>query len=359
MGDRVKLFDFEKRPSVSRLTPKFTPAGSNLPDPIMFDLMILGSGMAGLAAAQCAQNDGKQVLLVDKGRRLGGRVATRRKDGFVFNHGAQFVTAKGTVFASLLGRAQQLGCLTDWQISPDKTVQIGAPTMRDLAQFIAKDLNIHQQTEITSIAHHGDGIGFFDMDGLVACGRQAIVTAPAPQSARLLAALYPGLAATASLAAYDPCWTIMLGLENDDGIAPMPLRDEAAGIQFAALETSRQKPQSIAANQIRPAMTIQASGAWSQQHLEDDPQEVIEKLTAIWQDITGHRLGNILNAAAHRWRYAKVSRATPETAARLSDDQKLAIAGDWLGGPRIEQAFDSGQQAYYALKASLEARHAR
>jgi predicted NAD/FAD-dependent oxidoreductase len=28
----------------------------------------------------------------------------------------------------------------------------------------------------------------------------------------------------------------------------------------------------------------------------------------------------------------------------------LAIAGDWLGGPRVEQAFDSGRQAYHHLR---------
>jgi len=346
-----------------RLKPRIPPAGSALAGPMksdlsMFDLIILGSGVAGLAAAQCAQNYGKTVLLVDKGRRLGGRVATRRKDGFVFNHGTQFVTATGAAFASLLGHARRFGCLTDWQVSPNKTVQIGLPTMRDLPQFIAKGLDIHQQTEITSIARHGEAISFFDKDGLVACGHQAIITAPSPQSARLLAAPYPELAATASLASYEPCWTIMLGLENDDGITPMPLRDETAGIQFAALETSRQNHQRVAAEQIRPALTIQASGAWSQQHLETDPQDVIDSLTAIWQDITGHRLGTIVDATAHRWRYAKVSMAAPETAARLSNDQKLALAGDWLGGPRVEQAFDSGQQAFYALKASRETSNA-
>ena len=51
-------------------------------DVTTYDLIILGSGIAGLAAARLAEKDNKSVLVVDKGRRLGGRVSTRRKNGF-------------------------------------------------------------------------------------------------------------------------------------------------------------------------------------------------------------------------------------------------------------------------------------
>ena len=315
-------------------------------DSALFDLLVLGSGIAGLAAARLAQNDGKSVLVIDKGRRLGGRVSTKRQDGFTFNHGAQFVTAKGAEFASLLAMAKVARSVKDWQISDDKIVQIGTPSMRDLPQFVATGLMIRQQTEITKIAHHGGHIGFFDKDDLVATGRKAIITAPAAQTARLLADIYTDLAATAGLASYDPCWTIMLGLEDDYGLGNAPLRGEAAGIAFSVSEMTRSNQQS---NLGAPALTIQATGAWSQQHLQDDPQTVIESLCQIWQNLNGKPFSKIITATAHRWLYAKVITAVPSDATRLSNDGKLAIAGDWLGGPRVEQAFDSGQQAYLYL----------
>ena len=321
--------------------PTKTPA-----DPALFDLLVLGSGVAGLAAARLAKNDGKSVLVIDKGRRLGGRVSTKRQDGFVFNHGAQFVTAKGTEFANLLDMAKAAGNIKDWQVSDNKIVQIGTPSMRDLPQFMATGLMIRQQTEITKIVHHGGHIGFFDKDDLVATGRKAIITAPAAQTANLLANIYTDLAATAGLASYDPCWTIMLGLEDDYGLGTAPLREEAAGIALSVPEMTRSNQQS---GPGAPALTIQATGAWSQQHLQDDPQIVIESLCQIWQNLNGKPLGNISSATAHRWLYAKVITAVPSDAPRLSNDGKLAIAGDWLGGPRVEQAFDSGQQAYRHL----------
>ncbi len=316
-------------------------------DPALFDLLVLGSGIAGLAAARLAKDDGKSVLVIDKGQRLGGRVSTRRQDGFVFNHGAQFVTAKGTEFANLLAKAKTAGNIKDWQISYDKIVQIGTPSMRDLPQFMATGLMIRQQTEITKIVHHGGHIGFFDKDGLVATCRQAIITAPAAQTAKLLVDIYPELSATADLASYDPCWTIMLGLEDNHGLGTEALRDEAAGIALGVPEMTRSNQQS---GLDAPALTIQATGAWSQQNLQDDPQIVIESLCQIWQSLSGKPLGKIIISTAHRWLYAKITTAAPSDAPRLSHDGKLAIAGDWLGGPRVEQAFDSGQQAYHHLR---------
>ncbi len=320
-----------------------------------YDLIVLGSGIAGLAAARLAEKDNKSVLVVDKGRRLGGRVATRRKNGYLFNHGAQFVTAKGNEFAAVLADARKAGSLKDWHIDSAKTVQIGTPSMRALPQFMARGLEIRQQTEVPQVAHIGPNIGFFCDSGLIACGRQAIVSAPAPQTARLLENIYPDLAATAELAKYDPCWTIMLGLEVD--IEPsgqsqdqfFPIRNEAAGISLAVPEPMRFVYEPDLITSTPSALTIQASGRWSQQYRDEDRQTVIARLCAIWEQISGQPLPTILDASAHRWLYAKVTEVANENTLPYSNDKKMAIAGDWLRGPRVEQAFDSGTAAYLGL----------
>ena len=321
----------------------------------LHDIIILGSGIAGLSAANAAKKDGKSVLVIDKGQRLGGRVTTRKKNGFNFNHGAQFVTSNGPNFRELLSRASRIGCLNDWNITPSKTVQIGMPTMLALPKFMARGIELLQRVEITSILHIGPYIGFLNDTGLIACGRHAIVSAPAAQSAHLLAKIYPELSATANQATYDPCWTIMLGLEkeitHEEGILqkPFPLRDEPAGIAFAVPETLRIGDFKNLKKPPAPALTIQATGWWSQMHLHNDANTVIRLLCATWTRISSQTIPPILEATAHRWRYAKVTRTADGSAPRRSADGKLAIAGDWLVGPRVEEAFDSGLAAYLTL----------
>ena len=57
------------------------------------DVLIVGAGMSGMAAASDLVRAGRKVLVVDKGRGIGGRMATRRVGDAVFDHGAQFITA--------------------------------------------------------------------------------------------------------------------------------------------------------------------------------------------------------------------------------------------------------------------------
>ena len=155
------------------------------PPVVEYDLVIIGSGIAGLAAARAATTQGLAVKIFDKGRRIGGRAATRRADGFTFTHGAQFLTARSDEFRDVCETALAGGALTNWQID-NKAAFIGRPTMRDFAAFLGRDLSISQAVEITGIEAVDNHLHFFSADGIVAISQRAIVTPPAPQTAALL-----------------------------------------------------------------------------------------------------------------------------------------------------------------------------
>ena len=44
----------------------------------MSDVDVIGAGMSGIACARALQAEGVPVRLIDKGRGIGGRMATRR-----------------------------------------------------------------------------------------------------------------------------------------------------------------------------------------------------------------------------------------------------------------------------------------
>src|SRR6266508_3055554 len=77
----------------------------------MPDLAIIGAGVAGLAAARALRQrypdggkgrPGMAITIYEQNRELGGRVATRRREGYIFDHGAQNLRAPTPELVRLL-----------------------------------------------------------------------------------------------------------------------------------------------------------------------------------------------------------------------------------------------------------------
>ena len=67
----------------------------------MEKVAIIGAGISGLALANKLKNH-FEVVVFEKSRGYGGRVATRRSGEFIFDHGAQFFKAKTEEFRNYI-----------------------------------------------------------------------------------------------------------------------------------------------------------------------------------------------------------------------------------------------------------------
>lgn len=316
-------------------------------------ILIIGAGMSGLAAARRLAMAGKEVSVFDKGRRIGGRVATRRADGFVFDHGAQFFTAYQDPLTSLCQQAESDGKLQRWTRPSGKPAFIGASMMRDFPDWLSqlpngKRLPIQQSVEIARIEETGHVIQLFNAkDTRIAEGDQLIMTAPAPQTEKLLKQTAPELSETAATAAYHPCWTVLLGLDTDIQTALPEIESPDSDLSFVADSRSR-RPKLAGTDNPAASLILQASAVWSQTYLEDSADEIITRLQSLYEThLHQHKLTlpDIGYQSAHRWRYAKLAKAADIDAARISRSGRIHIAGDWLAAPRIEAAFMSGVAA--------------
>ena len=59
---------------------------------------VIGGGIAGLICARILMDHRLAVTVVDEGREPGGRLSTRQGDGYQFDAGAQYFTARDTRF---------------------------------------------------------------------------------------------------------------------------------------------------------------------------------------------------------------------------------------------------------------------
>ena len=58
------------------------------------EIVVIGAGISGCSCARTLSDAGHSVTVVEKGRGVGGRMATRRMNGARIDHGAQFFTAR-------------------------------------------------------------------------------------------------------------------------------------------------------------------------------------------------------------------------------------------------------------------------
>ena len=80
----------------------------------MTRVAIIGAGISGLACARQLAKAGVSVVVFDKGRGIGGRVATRRAGDLQFDHGAPFVRAQRDDFSALLASLTVDGSAVPW-----------------------------------------------------------------------------------------------------------------------------------------------------------------------------------------------------------------------------------------------------
>lgn len=297
-------------------------------------IAIIGAGMAGLSCAMELARLGHRPMLFDKGRGPGGRMATRRVeiDGAEtrFDHGAQYFTARDPRFLHAIEGWQSAGYVAPWPAAGEDAF-VGTPGMNAPLRQMAQFFNVQWGMEIDAVLH--DIHTWHLRTGTTIFRAQQLVCAiPAEQTAQLLAKEVPDFAATAGQAKSQPCWALMVRFG-----ARLDLADCFRGEDIAWAARNSSKPGRGEGED----WVLHASPAWSAQHLELSPEEIVPLMLAAFFAETGAAAEEPVHAAAHRWRYAMVERADGPLA--LWDPAlDLGVCGDWLVGPRVESAFLSG-----------------
>lgn len=110
------------------------------------DVLIIGACVSGLIAAREIQSAGRTVWLLDKGRGLDGRLASRRIGAATSDHGAQFITARDARFEAILKQGAEVGMMTQWCQGFSATADgharwRGKPSMTAFARHLAQGLD--------------------------------------------------------------------------------------------------------------------------------------------------------------------------------------------------------------------------
>ena len=347
------------------------------------DVVVVGAGIAGLVAAGELTRCGRRVVVLEKSRGVGGRMATRRVGAAVCDHGAQFFTVRDDGFGSLVENAREAAAVAAWCDGFSRAESIAAAVlpaadghtrwrgvrgMTDLpkrlaAMLPAEGCEIRTGRKAAAIAVR-QGLVHVTLEpaddataGEPITAGAAIVTAPVPQSLDLFASggmlaaggpADPEARSRLETVSYDPCFAVMLVLDRPSLVPP------PGGIQFAAGPVSWLADNHKKGISPVPALTVHASGEFSSRHFDEAPDLVATRLIDLVRPwIPGDPAEVIVERSVHRWKFATPTTVLPEACVAISHAPPILCCGDAFAGPRVEGAAASGLAAARAIVAGV------
>ena len=302
--------------------------------------IIVGAGMAGLTAGEALQTRGWKVVVLDKGRRVGGRMATRRIGTSRFDHGAQFFTVRDERFRKAVERWEADDWAKPWFGEGGHVRYRALGGMNELATKLGSALDVRLETIVPMVEPFEQGWSVRTESGSVH-SHALILTCPAPQSLALLTGcrerLSSGFVLALEAVEYDPCFSL-LAVINGSSRVPSPgyVRLEEGPIEWIADNTQKGLSTGGA------ALTIHARADFSRRHLESATDNVAAMLLESAEDWLG---GPVVGWQLHPWRYSRPVPADRPICLFMQQPACLAVAGDAFGGSRVEGAFLSGLAA--------------
>ena len=353
-------------------------------------LAIIGAGMAGLAAARqlhqrCPDLD---ITVYEKSRGYGGRVATRRRDGFVFDHGAQNIKPSPDVERFM---TQELPTdhlrdvtLPIWTFDAENYISAGdedqnrehkwiySDGLNRLGKLLSEGLDVRREVRVAMLRRRTKDEGrknsthekpssfivrrsseeyeLFDTHNqAVGSADLVLLTPPAPQTGDILTASdldapeKDVLLAELGKAAYTRCLSFALPYRRriEQPFYALINTDRKHPIAWLALEHAKGPERCPEGSSLLQA---QMAPQWSLDHWDVPVKEIVPQVAELVSALLGEDLRDPLWCDRQGWRYAQpISGADFDMLNQIGASYGLFFAGDYTAGKgRVHLAIESG-----------------
>ncbi|WP_227396576.1 NAD(P)/FAD-dependent oxidoreductase [Jeotgalibacillus aurantiacus] len=304
-----------------------------------YQTVIVGAGLTGITAARQLQHKGENILLIDKSRSVGGRMATRRVDGGKADHGAQFFTTRTEAFKQITAEWLEKGWVKHW-FGDDHPRYASVDGMNALMKRYAENLPAVLDKRITGLKKVDRGYELTDEEGQsVAIAEKVILTMPIPQITDLLEGNAIDVPTDLKNVDMTPVVAGLFSFET----APSSEKGLITGDFHEGIDRIiEHKEKGISDT---PVATVYMTGEWSKKHFDHDQEETLSFIEKQAAPFFGE--ASIRTRQLKKWRYAETVNPLNTSTLKLGDG--LWAAGDSFlrpddeaGTTRCESAYLSG-----------------
>ncbi len=299
-------------------------------------IAVVGAGISGLLLARALTARGEDVVVFEKSRGFGGRLATKRVGEATFDSGAQYFTVKSERFAAMVAEWAAAGVVVPWPGAPAHR-WIAKPSMNALGKFLADGLDVRREAKVLKVQREDSEWELTIENQPSWRARRVVLTAPLPQSLALLKAGGVGLpnklAGELAVLTYHPCLALLVTLGGASAVPAEGVALAAGPVRWMADNTKK----GISSGGVG-AVTVHLSPASATEHYAKTEAE----LAALVLPGIAEQLGApVVNVAVQRWKFSEPVASYAPRCVWLPE-LGLGLAGDALGGPRVEGAALSG-----------------
>ncbi|MBE9125040.1 MULTISPECIES: NAD(P)/FAD-dependent oxidoreductase [unclassified Coleofasciculus] len=347
----------------------------------MFDVTIIGAGLAGLTCAQQLHQAGYRVVVLEKSRGVGGRMATRRLDNTCADHGIPAVEARGKLLQQLIEQLSDRGILQLWTDtvnefptphssvtsvtqSPAKFPRYAAPMgITAVAKFLSTGLDIRLNQRVEEITATKEQNWHLTCDSPDELTTKALVIAiPAPQALMLLTPLAEtGLSAdflnSLHSVKFNPCLSAIAGypVQHQHDLESLKLSWKSLTIlqdtdlAWIGIDSSK-RPHAPS-----PVFVLHSTAAFAQRYLDTtDLKPAGQQMVSRAAQLLFPWLETPDWLQVHRWRYAFPKTPLNHNCLATTAPLPLVCCGDWCGGNLIESAMNSGLAGAVQVNSQLQ-----
>jgi hypothetical protein len=321
-------------------------------------VVVVGGGISGISCARVLVAHGYDVKVLDRGRRIGGRMAVRTEDLSGGRHavdiGASYFTVRDERFAKVAAGWDAAGLAGPWTdtfhlLAPEGRVgtTTGLPRwsapggLRSLVENLAEGLDVTTGHEVEEVDVEGDRL---TVDGEPA--RAVVLAMPDPQAADLL----PEPVATWLDLDHGMEWSPVISVwaawsQRWWGDLDGAFVDGSPVVSWVADDGSRRGDGA-------PVLVAHATSVFSAGRLEDPGTAVQPVLDEIARLLGADALPEPELTRAHRWSLA--APLHPHREPFALHPALVGVCGDgWGERARVEQAYLSGLALGEALAERL------
>ncbi|PSF39338.1 FAD-dependent oxidoreductase [Aphanothece hegewaldii CCALA 016] len=331
----------------------------------IYDVAIVGAGLAGLTCAKRLQELGFGVIILEKSRGLGGRVATRRLQDTWVDHGNPYLEVQGSFTEQLMrdlcnqgichlwtGSITQLSQNGELQPYSSQSAYVSGTGLSAIAKFLATDLEIWRSCRVINLALNSKQTWKLSLETdsnypHVVEAKTVVLAIPAPQALMLIEAsaiknLAPSFLSDLASVRFNPCLAVMAGYDSRY-LSELSSQWQSLRIfthpnlSWISVESSKKN------NSEAPIFIFHSTPSFAQTYLDTSNLELAgQQLLDSASQLFFSWLNQPLWFQVHRWRYALPLQSLSVSCLVATDPLPIVCCGDWCGGHLVESALNSG-----------------